>query len=148
MVVGCTFIRCAVKKKGIEFCWDCGENSLCEKLRKHREASKTGDSFVCYQKLEDNIRFINENSVEDFEKEQIFRENLLKDMLDEFNDGRSKTFYCIASTVLENYELKNALNEARERSELLDIKRKAQILHQVLDKIAERKRYYLKLRKG
>ena len=145
--VGCTFIRCISKKKGVEFCWDCEENIGCEKWNKHREFSKGGDSFVCYQKLEDNIHFIQENGVKEFEKEQLIREKLLKEMLQEFNEGRSKTFYCIASTVMEIEELETALSEAKKQSEGLNIKEKAKVLHQSLNNIAERKNYYLKLRK-
>jgi len=120
---------------------------VCEKWNKHREASKVGDSFVCYQKLEDNIRFVQENGVEEFEKEQRIRERLLKEMLQKFNEGRSKTFYCIASTVLEIEELNSALHEAKEHVEGLNIKEKAKVLHHILDNIAKRKNYYLKLRK-
>ena len=134
-------------KKGIEFCWDCEKNTVCEKWNKHREVSKVGDSFVCYQKLEDNISFIQKNGVEDFEKEQLIREKLLKEMLQGFNEGRSKTFYCIASTILEIEELKKTLSQAKKQSEGLNIKEKSKILHQLLKNIAERKNYYLKLRK-
>jgi hypothetical protein len=147
MVVGCSFITCAVKKKGIEFCWDCEEKTTCEKWKKHREASKHYDSFICYQKLEDNIQYILKNGIEGFEKEQIVRENLLKEMLQAFNEGRSKTFYCIASTIIEVEELENALNQAQKQSEGLDVKGKSQVLHQILNEIAERKNYCLKLRK-
>jgi hypothetical protein len=146
MNVGCYFIRCAVKKKRIEFCWECEESTVCEKWNKHREASKVGDSFVCYQKLEDNIRFIQEKGIEEFEQQQLLRDKLLKEMLQDFNEGRSKTFYSIASTVLEIEELENALSEAKKQSEGLKIKEKAKVLHQILDNIAERQNYCLKLR--
>jgi hypothetical protein len=63
IAVGCPFITCAVKKKGIEFCWDCEENKICEKWKKHREAGKKSDSFKCYQKLEEDIRFIQKNGI-------------------------------------------------------------------------------------
>lgn len=147
MVVGCPFLTSAVKRKGIEFCWNCTESELCEKWGKHREVSKHHDSFVCYQKLEDNIRSILKNGIEEFEKEQIMRENLLKEMLKDFNEGRSKTFYCIASTVLEIKELENALHQAQKQSEGSGIREKSKVLHQILNKIAEEKNYCLKLRK-
>jgi hypothetical protein len=145
--VGCTFIKCAIKKKGIEFCWDCEESLICVKWKKHKEFSRHRDSFVCYQKLEDNIRFIQEKGIDEFEKEQKARENLLRNMLSEFNDGRSKTFYCIATTVLEIEELDKAFEEAKKQSEGLEKRKKAKILHRILDRIAERKNYHLKLRK-
>ncbi|GAG29779.1 unnamed protein product, partial [marine sediment metagenome] len=119
----------------------------CKKWRKHREFSKRVDSFKCYQKLENNIAFIQKNGVNEFEKEQKTRENLLKEMLQEFNEGRSKSYYCIAATVLEIEELGEALNKAKKNSFGLEIKGKSKILHSILDELAERKNYYLKLRK-
>jgi acyl-CoA reductase-like NAD-dependent aldehyde dehydrogenase len=77
---------------------------------------------------------------------QKLREGLLKEMLQEFNEGRSKTYYCIASTVLEIEELETAVKRARE-AQRLDVKEKARFLHAILDDIAEKKHYYLKLRK-
>ncbi|HCJ66041.1 MAG TPA: hypothetical protein DHV62_01615 [Elusimicrobia bacterium] len=147
MAVGCPFITCAVKKKGIEFCWDCAENKTCVKWKKHRELGKQHDSFKCYQKLDDDISFIEKNGIAEFEKLQKVREKLLKEMLKEFNEGRSKSYYCIAATVLEIEELKKALNEAKRNSLGLDIKDKSKIFHSILDKIAEHKKYCLKLRK-
>lgn len=110
MAVGCPFITCAVKKKGIEFCWDCEENTACEKWKKHRE-------------------------------------NLLKEMLREFNEGRSKSYYCISATVLELDEIEMALDEAKKNSVGLDVKGKSRRLHSILDGIAGKKKYQLKVRK-
>ena len=31
MAIGCPFITCAIKKKGVEFCWDCKESKTCKK---------------------------------------------------------------------------------------------------------------------
>lgn len=147
MSVGCPFITCAVKRKGIEFCWDCEENSMCKKWKKHRESGQEHDSFKCYQKLEDDISFIQKNGINEFERLQKIREKLLKEMLQEFNEGRSKNYYCIASTVLEVDELRKALSEAKKKSIGSDIKGKSKVLHSILDELAERKNYHLKLRK-
>ena len=147
MVVGCPFITCAIKRKGIEFCWECEENESCEKWRKHREAGKRFDSFKCYQKLEDNIAFIQKNGIKEFEKVQKIREKLLKEMLQYFNEGRSKSYYCIAATVLEIEELEKVLRKAKEESKGLEIKERSKVLHSLVDEVAKRKNYYLKLRK-
>ena len=147
MAVGCPFITCAVKKKGIEFCWDCSENRTCEKWKKHREYGKIKDSFKCYQTLETDISFILENGLEEFIKKQKIREQFLKEMLKYYNEGRSKSYYCIASTVFEINELKDALKKARIKTQGMEIKEKAQVLHSILDEIAEKKNYNLKLRK-
>ncbi|MCK5559030.1 MAG: DUF3795 domain-containing protein [Thermoplasmata archaeon] len=147
MAVGCTFIRCAVKKKGLEFCWDCDEHKTCEKWKKHREFSQNRDSFKCYQKLEDNIAFILKNGVQAFAKVQKQREKLLTVMLNEFNEGRSKSYYCIAATVMKIGELETALKKARKEAKGLDTKASSKTLHSILDEIAGKKKYILKLRK-
>jgi hypothetical protein len=147
MAVGCPFITCAVKKKGIEFCWGCEENKTCEKWKNHREFGKQHDTFKCYQKLEDDISFIQKHGIIEFEKVQKTREKLLKEMVQNFNEGRSKNYYCIAVTIFEIEELKKTLTKAKKDSVGLEIKDKSKILHSVLDEIAKKKNYCLKLRK-
>lgn len=144
---GCPFITCALKKKGVEFCWDCEEQETCEKWKKHREAGKRKDSFKCYQTLEDDIAFVQKNGVAAFENLQQKRECLLKEMLAEFNEGRSKSYYCIAATVLTITELEKALAEAKKKSLGLPLKEKAGVLHALLDKVARQRNSLLKLRK-
>jgi hypothetical protein len=145
MGAGCPFITCALKK-GIEFCWDCPENAGCEKWAKHREAGKKADSFKCYRKLEDDIAFVRKNGVDAFEKMQKMRESLLTAMLQEFNEGRSKNYYCIAATVLETGELEEALAEARKNSPGLESRERSKILHTLLDDTARKRNVSLKLR--
>jgi hypothetical protein len=147
MKVGCPFITCAIKKKGIEFCWDCEESSSCEKWRRHREMGKAHDSFKCYQKLEDDISYVQQHGFTEYKKLQNTREEILKDMLNNFNDGRSKSYYCIAATIMEIEELEQALSDAKESSVDQDLKAKAKILHKLLDDKAKQKGYFLGLRK-
>jgi hypothetical protein len=112
MGAGCPFITCAVKKKGIELCTDCPEGETCDRWARHREASLKADSFICYQKLQDNIRSIGQNGIRAFEEAQERRCRLLEAMLAGYDDGRSKSFYCVAATVLEIGELEQALASA------------------------------------
>jgi hypothetical protein len=147
MGAACPFHNCAAKKKGIEFCGFCVGNATCARWAKFREIGKQRDSIVCYQRLEDNIAFIQKYGMEEFEKQQKEKENLIRSMLSEFNDGRSKTFYCIAATILEIGELENVLEEASEKSMGFDIKAKSEVMHSLLNRIAENKNYLLKLRK-
>jgi hypothetical protein len=147
MSAGCPFITCAIKKKGIEFCWQCDESNTCEKWRAHRKFSREYDTFVCYQKLEDNIASIERHGIGWFEETQRIRENLLNNMLSHFNEGRSKTYYCISATIFEIRDLKAALAQAGKASDGLSIKERSKILHTIMDKIAEEKHYSLRLRK-
>jgi NTP pyrophosphatase (non-canonical NTP hydrolase) len=147
MGAGCPFITCALKKKRIEFCWNCEEHETCEKWMKHRESAKKADSFKCYQKLEDDIACIQKNGINEFEKTQKIKERLLNEMLRDFNDRRSKSCYCIAVTVMETGEIVEALTKSHKNSDGLAIKEKSKVLHSLLDEIARQKNYYLKLRK-
>jgi hypothetical protein len=147
MAVGCPFITCAVKKKGVEFCWDCPENNICDRWKKHREAGKQHDSFKCYQKLEDDISFVLRHGITEFEEQQKIRELVLKEMLSEFNYGRSKSFYCIAATVMKTEELQDILTKARQQSKCVVPKEKAKVMHSVLERISKDKGYLLKLKK-
>jgi hypothetical protein len=145
--VGCPFITCALKRKGVEFCWDCSDNEDCPKWRNHRAAGKTADSFKCYQTLEEDIECIKSKGVRFFSEGQLIKERLLREMLKEFNEGRSKSYYCIAATVMQSRELQEALAQARESTCGLDKKGKSKALHRILDAIAESRNYNLKLRK-
>jgi len=147
MGAACPFHTCAIKKKRIDFCGVCDENNTCVKWRKFREESKQHDSLLSYQRLEDNIAFIQKNGMEEFEKQQIAREKLLRAILKEFNEGLSKTFYCIAATVLEIGELESVLENARAKSKGLDIKAKSEVMHSLLNEVASNRNYLLKLRR-
>ncbi len=68
-------------------------------------------------------------------------------MLAEFNDGRSKSLYCIAATVLEIKDLETSLWQARKQTEKMALKEKSQVLRELLSEIAIRKKLELKLRK-
>ncbi len=147
MGAGCPFITCAVKRRGIEFCWQCDDTAACEKWRRHRELGRQHDSFVCYQRLEENIALVEREGVRALEREQKTRERLLRAMLREFNDGRSRTLYSIAATVMQVGELKEALAQAKRKSRGADLKAKAEVLRSILQSVAGESGYCLKLRK-
>jgi hypothetical protein len=147
MGAGCPFITCAVKKKGIELCTDCAEGETCERWARHRELSETRDSFVCYQKLRDNIGSIKQHGIGAFEEAQERRCRLLQSMLAGFHDGRSKSFYCLAATVMEPDELESAIATAGASSTGKTPKDKAKAMRGVLEGIAREKGYLLALRK-
>jgi hypothetical protein len=145
--VGCPFLNCAVKKKGLDFCWQCKQSTTCEKWKYHRDASKIGDSFKCYQTLETDIEFILQKGIEEFEKQQKDRELILKAMLNEFNDGHSKSYFCIVASIFTLDELRQTLTIARTNSSSLQQKEKAKAIHSTIEKVASQKGYLLKLRK-
>ena len=142
----CPMVACA-QKKGIEFCGDCGERESCARWRYKLNFGKDHDSHVSYRKLESNIAFIREHGIEAFDREQERRGKLLAKIIAEFNDGRSKGFFCVAATVMEPEELERALKSAEALSTGMAVKEKAKVMRRVLENIAAEKHYNLALRK-
>lgn len=147
MAVGCPFIACAIKRKGIEFCWECGESGSCARWAGHRESGRVRDSFVCYAKLEENIAAIDRDGLQAFIDGQCEREDILRGMLAEFNEGRSKTFYCVAATLLDPDELRSALAKVRETAGGMEVREKAKALRALLEAAASARSIKLALRK-
>ncbi len=147
MAAGCPFITCAVKRRGIEFCWDCDEAGSCEKWAKHRAAGRERDSFTCYASLEANISKVARDGLESFVAEQHLRESLLREMLERFDEGRSKTCCCIAATVLDPSELRTAIDAASQTCGSSDVRERIRALRSLLDEAAARRSVRLALRR-
>jgi hypothetical protein len=145
-----------VKKKGLEVCAQSDEfpcSRFASWLDKWtREDSSLTHPFLTHQKIKPNLYFIREQVLNKFLRQQRKRMGLLEKMLKDFDDGRSKTFYCIATTLLPVTELKALLGEAERRMKAEkvkadDIKTKAKILRGFLDGFAAKEKVELKLRR-
>jgi acyl-CoA reductase-like NAD-dependent aldehyde dehydrogenase len=67
-------------------------------------------------------------------------------MLTEFNEGRSKSYYCVAATVLRPDELRAAIDDAREAGDGTDVRERARALHAALEATARSRSLRLALR--
>lgn len=110
------------------------------------------ESVVTHLRTLDNLRSIHEHGLSDFLQQQQERIGLLKAMLNEFDDGRSKGYCCLAAALLPLDVLEVALKEARRGVEnggipADDRKSRAGTLRRILDFAAERLGVSLKLRK-
>jgi len=147
----CAFITCCVKKKGLELCVQCKE-FLCSKFDQSIVDGGAYDSFLTYKKAYQNLLFIRDYGIEQFIEKQQKRIELLEALLNDFDDGRSKSYFCIATTLLPIKDIEQALDEtkkkmAEENVKINDKKLKAKILKGHLLKKASREGIKLKLRK-
>lgn len=90
-----------------------------------------------------NLNFIKEHGIEKFVKQQKKRINLLETMIENFDDGRSRIFFCKATALIDLTSLENSLSEATQKIKTDnikpdDIKIKAKILRSILNEIALR----------
>ena len=146
----CPFITCCVKKNDLEVCAECDEFP-CPKFES--EGENAFDSFVTHRKTVWNLNFIKENGMTKFIEQQERRIELLEIMLKQFDEGRTKSFYCIAATLLPITDLEIALKDSEQKLKadkigLDDAKTKSKILKGFLNDFAAREGMELKLRKG
>jgi len=95
----CGYITCCVKKKGLEVCAQCDEFP-CSRFASRSVSAGEYDSVLTYKKVRPNLESIRVYGLEPFIERQRKRIRLLEKMLEGFDDGRSRSFYCIAATLL------------------------------------------------
>ena len=138
----CSFITCCVKKNSLEVCAECS-NFPCFKFKDDEEYQqlKESSSYPSYKKVMPNLNFIKNNGIEKFARQQKKRIKLPETMIKNFNDGRSRSFFCKAATLLDLTSLENSFDAASEKIkadniESNNIKTKARILKSILNEIA------------
>jgi len=138
----CSFITCCVKKKNLEVCAECSDFP-CSKFKSDEEYQQLEEpsSYPSYKKVMLNLNFIKEHGIEKFVEQQKKRIKLLESMIENFDDGRSRSFFCKAATLLDLTNLRSSLDKATQKIKTdkikqNDVKNKAKILKAILDEIA------------
>jgi hypothetical protein len=131
----CSIARCCVKTNGWETCAEC-PRFPCEKLRNWDSV----DSFVTHQKSLENLRQIQDEGIADFAAQQNERIALLNKLLEEYDDGRSKSFFCLAAALMEIDDLQEAIFQIQEiRGQSKDSKQLAKQAKNILEQRANLK---------
>ena len=137
----CSFITCCVKKKNLEVCGECSDFP-CSKFKSDEEYKqvKESSSNPSYKKAISNLNFIKEYGIEKFIQQQIRRIRLLETMIKDFDDGRSRSFFCKATSLLDLSVLESSLDKAtREirtgKIKPDDVKNRAKILKSILNEV-------------
>jgi hypothetical protein len=113
----CSFITCCVKKRGLEACGQCPEFP-CSKFKSEEDyRQRESSSYPPDRKVLSNSRFIKEKGIKEFVKQQKKRIGLLETMIEGYDDGRSRSFYCRASALLDPKALKGSLDKAKRVTE-------------------------------
>jgi hypothetical protein len=140
----CSFITCCVKKNNLEVCAECSEFP-CSKFKSEKEYQllKESSSYPSYKKVISNLNFIRENGIKKFIEQQKKRMKLLETMIENFDDGRSRSFFCKSAVLIDIVNLEKSLNEATRRiktdkTKPNDIKSKVKILRQILNEVSSK----------
>ena len=122
-------------------CSDCNEYP-CKRFDSER---KGYDSFVTHKKVFTNLDFIKSNGTDLFIDLQKIRIDILNDFIANYDDGRSKSFFCISCALLPLDDLQKIHKSATNLSDLIDIKDKNKLLKEKLQIIAGNLKVDLKL---
>ena len=87
--------------------------------------------------------------IENYTRRQERKSEILQELLQGYNDGRRKTFYCLAVNLLPLSEIENVMENLRNSNDLddLDVKEKAEKVTEDLKRIGREKGILLKMNK-
>lgn len=137
----CSTKSCCADKQGYEVCSECSEFP-CKKYENREKIEH--DSFVTHKRIFQNHELIKTHGIDWFLTEQCKRVSALREMLTNFDDGRSKSFLCLAAALLPIERLEAAIAETPASE---DKKTTATALKASLKQYAEMEGVSLTLRK-
>jgi hypothetical protein len=140
----CGILTCCFKNNGYETCAECAEFP-CARMKNWYIA----DSFVTHIKTHSNLRRIKEIGIKEFSRQQNERIKYLNILINDYDDGRSKSYFCLASALLELEDLHIAIKQIR-RIDITQVDKKiiAKQARNIIDQIARSENVELIYRKG
>ncbi len=102
----CALAKCSLQHDRVEYCFLCPEFP-CEKF----DGVENYDSFITHQKQLSDIERAKEIGIESYLKEQTRKAQILKMLLDEYDNGRKKSFYCLAVNLLPLQKIENIMEQ-------------------------------------
>jgi len=145
---GCGFITCCVKQRNLETCAQCVDWADCERVAKLLDSAKHKDSFLSHRPLAANYAFIRKNGIEEFVRLEIEKQEFLRHLIDNYDEGRSKSFYCTSCQLIPLDRLMVALEDAEVKITAdTDVKEKAKLVRAAISNLANALQIDLKLRK-
>lgn len=144
----CGFVTCCVNRHGLETCAKCADWKNCDRVGRLLDSIKQSDSFISYRPLVENYARISKLGIEGFINLLSVKIKLLEHLLADYDDGRSKSYYCLACQLLPIEDIEAALQEAEgEFNQTADTAGKARLVRATINRRAGTAGIDLKLRK-
>ena len=140
----CAIARCSIHNGGVEYCWQC-EAYPCEKYA----GIGAFDSFITHRNQLKDTEKVQAIGLRAYQAEQAEKIELLQFLLANFNDGRRKSFFCLAVNLLDLQDLKAVMErlKAELEADARTIKEKAALAVGLLHNTAEKHGISIKLNK-
>lgn len=140
----CAIAKCSLQYDRVEYCF-LWPSFPCEKY----DHAEDYDSFITHQRQLKDIKRAREIGVEAYSRELIRKSEILLTLLAEYNDGRRKTFYCVAINLTPLQQIEKIVEQAANNSSLhaLSLREKAAFMVSLFQDYASQEGLVLKLRK-
>lgn len=137
----CKIAKCSILHGRIEYCNQCREFP-CDRYRRAEEY----DIFITHRNWRQDFEKIKEMGVKAYNSEQKKKLEILKFLLEGYNDGRRKSFFCLAVNLLDLEDLKTVVEHCEEEIQLesLTLKEKSAYVVRQLQSIADQRGVVLK----
>lgn len=136
----CKIAKCSIQHGGVEYCNQCQEFP-CDKYRRADEY----DIFITHRNWKRDFEKIKEMGVEAYNSEQRQKLEILKCLVKDYNDGRKKSFFCLAVNLLNLEDLRVAMGHLVEKKmESLTLKERSAYAVKQLQSLAEQRGVVLK----
>lgn len=140
----CAIIRCSQQHGGIEYCYLCDEYP-CGKYN----GIDAFDSFITHRNQLKDFKRVREIGIDAYQAELAEKIEILEFLLENYNDGRRKSFFCIAVNLLELQDVKSVVEQIvpETKSGNLNLKEKAALAVNLFQTMAAKRNIVLKLNK-
>jgi len=139
---GCGMLACC-QRRGLEYCFECDEFPC----KKYKDVNSS-DSFITHRNQFIDMEKAKRIGLPAYEAELNEKVEILEELLDSYNDGRKKSFYCIAVNLLDLKDIRTVMENIKKEIETdMPIKERAAIATKLFNEIAEFRDISLKLRK-
>ena len=137
----CAIARCSLDRGGIEFCCDCIEYP-CARY----QAMTEYDSFISHRHMAHDLARLQQIGLDAYRAELEEKIKILHTLLDGYNDGRRKTFYCTAVALLDLDAIRDVMDglEQQDNDEMA-AKQKAACAVRLFEQAANQRKNVLKL---
>ena len=140
----CKIARCSIQHGKIEYCSQCHEFP-CDKYGRADEY----DIFITHRNWKQDFEKMKVMGIEAYNSDQLQKLEIWKLLLEGYNDGRRKSFFCLAVNLLDLEDLKTVVGHLVEEKQLesFTLKEKSAFAVKQLQSIAEQRGVVLKWNK-
>ena len=137
----CKIAKCSIQHDKIEYCNQCQEFP-CDQYGRADEY----DIFITHRNWKQDFEKMKQIGVKAYNFEQGQKLEILKCLLKDYNDGRRKSFFCLAVNLLDLEDLKTVMEHLAEEKKLasLTLKEKSAYVVKRFQSLAEQRGVALK----